>query len=66
MQVTPASRNEMTSAGPDCADRLADDHEDAGADDRADPEGGQVEGADRPVQARALRGLAQPLERLGG
>src|SRR3712207_8863756 len=31
-------------------DRLADDHEDAGADDRAQAEGGQVERADGPAE----------------
>ena len=55
MQVTPASTNEITIAGPGLGDRLADDHEDAGADDRADAEGGQVERADRPVQAACPR-----------
>ena len=36
---------------PGVADRLADDHEDAGADDRADAERGQVEQADGALEA---------------
>ena len=41
------------------ADRLADDHEDPGADDRADAQRGQVEGADGALQAAVLRLLNQ-------
>ncbi len=49
-------------------DRLADDHEDAGADDRAEAERGQVEGADGALELRVLvlGVLDEDVDRLGG
>jgi protease I len=46
-------------------DRLADDHEDAGADDRADAERGEVQRPDGPPQSCALSRLDQLLDGLG-
>ena len=43
-----------TIDGPGGRDRLADDHEDAGADDRAEAERGQVERADRALELGVL------------
>jgi hypothetical protein len=68
MQVTPAMTNERTIDGAGGADRLADDDEDAGADDRAEPECGQVERADGAAQLVLLLVcvLDEPVDRLGG
>ena len=46
--------NERITAGPGLADALADDHEDAGADDGADAERGQVQRADRALEPALL------------
>ena len=50
---------------PGLGDGLADDHEDPGADDRADAQRGQVEGADGPVEPRSLGSLDELLGGLG-
>ena len=43
MQATAASTNDRITAGPGDPGALADDDEDAGADDRADAHRGQLD-----------------------
>jgi hypothetical protein len=53
-QVTPARIEGQDDRRTRGRDRLADDHEDAGADDCAEAERGEVEGADRSLELGLL------------
>jgi hypothetical protein len=64
MQVKASQEERDHERWAGLANRLADDHEDSRANDTADPERGQVERADGPVERGALRGLTQLVERL--
>ena len=65
----PARIIERTIAGPGVLrGGVAGEHEDAGADDRADPEHRQVDRAERALQPvlGVLHGVHQLVDRLGG
>ena len=60
-QVTPASAKLRMIEGPPRPIALADDHEDAGADDGADAERREVQDADGALEAVLPAGLGRDL-----